>query len=476
MAGIQYAGEYEIEELTLKASSGQMINFLEEPFDNVVQQLIIYENIFSPDMTGQITLLDVDSLVLNMPIIGQEYLKFKIKTASFGEEKEGIIDYTKHAMYIYKIDSRFMVDNVELISLHFTSLERMRDSRTKVSKSYTNSIDKIVIDVLQNKKYINSKKDLFIDKTVGTRKIIAPNSSPFTFIQKLATESISAKNKGSPYFMFFENKDGIHFRSLNNLYEQPVIAEYNTGKFSHQEDSGTVVTDVLDEYGRPISHEIPPSLDMLGNIIGGMVGSKLITHDIYKKNYKIKDYRYLRDFDEYGRLSPNPIYNNNRVDDTDQPVDNFTNASIHLHPTSKVGENDAQHYTDAVDRLRFEDMTATYAPNGIEKSLLHRRGKFKELQSGVSLVLLVHGMTNITVGQTINFEMLVVGKSHGKKKADPYYTGKYLITQLRHEFNISKKHQELALTIVKDGYGEKLEQKFDAKEDTLPLGTIHWDA
>ena len=89
---------------------------------------------------------------------------------------------------------------------------------------------------------------------------------------------------------------------------------------------------------------------------------------------------------------------------------------------------------------------------------------------------MVHGMTNITVGQTINFEMLVVGKSHGKPKADPYYTGKYLITKLRHEFNITEKHHTIAMTIVKDGYGEKLEQKFDAKEETLPSGTIHWDA
>ena len=225
MSEIQYAGEYEIEEIRLFSSSGNII-----PLNGLMMSLSIFENIFSPTMSGQIVLLDTNSIVLNLPIIGQEYLSFKIKTASLGNEGTDIIDYTENVFSIYKIDKRIMGDGAEAIVLHFASPEMLRNSRTRVSKSYTNSIDKIVIDVLQNERYINSKKDLFIEGTVGVRKLIAPNSFPFTFVQKLSSEAISTEH-GSPYFMFFENKDGIHFRSLDSLYSQPVSAEYNTGKF-----------------------------------------------------------------------------------------------------------------------------------------------------------------------------------------------------------------------------------------------------
>ena len=349
-----------------------------------------------------------------------------------------------------------MDDQSEVIILHFTSSEMMRNSRTRVSKSYTNSIDKIVIDVLQNERYLNSKKDLFIEGTTGVRKLVAPNSLPFTFIQKLTSEAISQKY-GSPYFLFYENKDGIHFRSMDSLYNQPITATYNTGKFSHQKGSGTVVKDVLDEYSRPINHQIVQANDMLSNVRGGLLGSQLITYDIYKKNYNIKSFRYFENFKDHSRIGDNPIYNTNVIDEFGNTVYNFTNANIHLHPTSKVGENDAQHYTDVT--------TAPYSPNRIENSLLHRQAKFLELRKGISLVVEVHGMTNMAVGQTINFEMLVVGETHGKSKADPYYSGKYIIAQLRHDFNETpQKNHTIAMTIVKDGYSEELEQNTDATE------------
>ena len=451
MAGIQYAGEYEIEEVNLFSSSGNVI-----PLNGLIIQFVLFENIFSASMYGQITLIDTNSIVLNLPIIGQEYLSFKIKTASLGNEGTDIIDYTENVFSIYKIDTRLMSDGAEAIVLHFASPEMMRNSRTRVSKSYTNSIDKIVIDILQNERYLNSKKDLFIEETVGVRKLVAPNSLPFTFIQKLSSEAISQEH-GSPYFLFYENKDGIHFRSLDSLYNQPITATYNTGKFSHQKGSGTVVKDVLEEYSRPINHQIVQANDMLSNVRGGLLGSQLITYDIYKKNYNIKSFRYFENFKDHSRIGDNPIYNTNAIDEFGNTVDNFTNANIHLHPTSKVGENDAQHYTDVT--------TAPYSPNRIENSLLYRQAKFLELRKGLSLVVEVHGMTNMAIGQTINFEMLVVGETHGKSKADPYYSGKYLIAQLRHDFNETpQKNHTIAMTIVKDGYSEELEQNTDAKE------------
>ena len=153
MAGIQYAGEYEIEEIKLFSSSGNII-----PLNGLMMSLSLFENIFSPTMSGQIVLLDTNSIVLNLPIIGQEYLSFKIKTASLGNEGTDIIDYTENVFSIYKIDKRIMGDGAEAIVLHFASPEMLRNSRTRVSKSYTNSIDKIVIDVLQNARYLNSKK------------------------------------------------------------------------------------------------------------------------------------------------------------------------------------------------------------------------------------------------------------------------------------------------------------------------------
>ena len=453
---IQYAGEYTLESVRLFASSGNII-----PLNGLTVSISLFENIFSPTMSGTITLLDANSIVSNLPIIGQEFLSFKIKTASITEEGTSVIDFTKNPFSVYKIDQRIEGTNSELITLHFASPEMLRNLRTRVSKSYTNTIDNIAIDVIQNSRYINSKKDLFIEETVGVRKIISPNSNPFTFIQKLSSEAIS-KNNGSPFFLFYENKEGFNFRSLDSLYAQPITAEYNTGEFYHQESSGTVVKNVLEEYSRPISHEMVAVNDTVKNVRGGLLASDLITYDIYSKKYERKNFRYFNNFNDYGRLGNSPIYNTNFIDEFDNTVDNFTNANIHLHPTSKNNGSDAQHY---VLDPTAKNIKSLYSPNGIENTLLPRQSKFVELNKGVSLNVKVHGSTNISVGQIIQFNKQTVGNANESGDFDPYYTGRYIISNLRHIFDLApKKEHSIVMSLVKDGYEQELEQNTAARE------------
>ena len=455
-SGIQYAGEYTLEDVRLFASSGNII-----PLNGLTVSISLFENIFSPTMSGTITLLDANSIVSNLPIIGQEFLSFKIKTASITEEGTSVIDFTKNPFSVYKIDQRIEGTNSELITLHFASPEMLRNLRTRVSKSYTNTIDNIAIDVIQNSRYINSKKDLFIEETVGVRKIISPNSNPFTFIQKLSSEAIS-KNNGSPFFLFYENKEGFNFRSLDSLYAQPITAEYNTGEFYHQESSGTVVKNVLEEYSRPISHEMVAVNDTVKNVRGGLLASDLITYDIYSKKYERKNFRYFNNFNDYGRLGNSPIYNTNFIDEFDNTVDNFTNANIHLHPTSKNNGSDAQHY---VLDPTAKNIKSLYSPNGIENTLLPRQSKFVELNKGVSLNVKVHGSTNISVGQIIQFNKQTVGNANESGDFDPYYTGRYIISNLRHIFDLApKKEHSIVMSLVKDGYEQELEQNTAARE------------
>ena len=69
------------------------------------------------------------------------------------------------------------------------SRELLKNHRVRVS-NYEETIDKIVTSILQNPKYINTRKDLFIEKTQGIRKIVSPNLNPYNLISNLTRESI----------------------------------------------------------------------------------------------------------------------------------------------------------------------------------------------------------------------------------------------------------------------------------------------
>ena len=100
MSGIQYAGEYSLKEMKILTSAGAVFDI-----KNMVQEIEIFEDLNSPSLTGNITILDIDNVMENAPIIGQEYMSLKIATPTLEEEQ---IDFGKNVFAIYQIEHRFL--------------------------------------------------------------------------------------------------------------------------------------------------------------------------------------------------------------------------------------------------------------------------------------------------------------------------------------------------------------------------------
>ena len=64
----------------------------------------------------------------------------------------------------------------------------------------------------------------------------------------MSNEAVSKSQDGnnpSPHYLFFENKDGIHFRSLQSLYDQDTKETFHVGDMGFDENSLLVVTQSL---------------------------------------------------------------------------------------------------------------------------------------------------------------------------------------------------------------------------------------
>ena len=122
MADLQYAGEYQIKELLIHTSSGNILDL-----KTTAQSIDIYEDMFASALSGGITILDVDNIAENGPIIGQEYLTIKLTTPSLDEEELSLI------FAVTKVTVREAIDpNVQLLALTFVSPEILRDKRVRV--------------------------------------------------------------------------------------------------------------------------------------------------------------------------------------------------------------------------------------------------------------------------------------------------------------------------------------------------------
>ena len=435
----EYAGQFVADKVKLFASSGTVVDITK-----LVTALNLYEDLYKACITGDITIVDTNNVIMEAPIIGQEFLGFKITTPGIDEFA---LDYSTHVFTVTKINSRVPArPGVMVYNLAFSSPEGLRNERTRVSKSYADSIDGIVEDVLSSAKYINTKKTLFMEETKGIKKMVVPYLHPHKLINQLKMEAISKKHD-SPHYMFYENTLGVHFRTLDSMYAQKSIADFHAG------DMGGEVS-LEEELKRVLQFQIVGSNDLLLNTVTGMLSSNIITHDIYRKEYRSDDFDYINDFDNNYRVNyddgnqDNPIYNDGPIDEFDNQISEFDGARRYVHPTSTIINNsDAQHYAEGNN---------PYTANNISKTIMSRKSKVAELTQGVSVIIQTHGTTSLCIGSIVKFNVPVTGATHSGESSDVYLSGRYLIKSLRHMFDFTQKKHKCAMTLVKDSISKQL--------------------
>ena len=418
--GIQYAGEYTLKKLQLINADGQKSIDL----TGITLEINIFENIFLNAISASLMVVDTADLINNIGIYGQEFVELEIETPSLD-------DYAiKQTFSVYKIGAREDANaGASIYELSLVSPEFMLNHRRRISKSYNGNISTIVEDALTNDLYVQTEKELFIEPTKGVRNIVSPNLHPYMLIQNLALEAQSATSS-SPHYLFFENLRGFWFISLQELYNQDTIGVYNATQAGELLDNKTI--DIQSQLEAVINYNITGNNDTLMNIKSGMLGSTIITHDIYNKSYNKNTYGYFSDFEKHGRIDTKPIYSNERG------IGNFPDSRIFVNPTSTTTDfQDAQHYGQS-----------SVTSNQLSETLLHRKARFSELVGGIKVQMRVNGTTTLNAGQKIVFDK--PANSEFGNRLDPDYQGEFLVTQTRHIFTQVEKKHEIIFSAVKD--------------------------
>ena len=413
-------------------------------------EINIFEDMFKSSITGNVIVIDTRNIIETIPLVGQERLALKIATPSLSAKKD-IIDFSENHFFIYKITSRAELNaGSQTYQLQFISPEAIKNSRKRVSKSYykqKSNISEIVFDLLaEDKDGVQTSKDVFIEETVGNRAIVLTNSNPYTTINKLLKEAVS--KKGSPHYVFFENKNGIHFKTLQSIYEQDISAEYHSGdkgtdeEYTDEPDSGKIAQSLK----RMLTYSLNSRQDILINSTSGVFGGRVIEHNIYGKKYNVKTFnRFSEDANTNSRIDDNISYSANVFGKMDEALnDEITNSKIHFIPSSRdKDDNDAN----------FE-LSGT--PTRLYETLLDRQSRFVELFDGISITMTVHGVTNVTVGDMVRISVPAVG---GEGIEDEIYSGLYMIRRLRHTFDQGTRTHAMSMEVVKDGLPKQMESQ-----------------
>ena len=448
--GLQGAGNFVVDKIELITSTGLNINLL----PNVVK-ITLFENIEQSCLTGTITIQDSINLSSYGPIIGQEFLSLKIRTPSV-QEDDGIIDFSENLFAVHSLTAREKIgNNIQLFNLSFVSLELIKNQRIKIKKSFTLPWSDIVLSMLVN--HLETKKNIFVEKSAGVKKYIAPNIRPLDVIDNARKQAV-ATFKASPTYMFYESLNGFNFRTLSSLYNQDSFMEYTTYEAGALVGKNGVI-DVIKDLNNVLGYEVVANNDTLLNYRSGMYGSELIKHDIRNKSISRKIYNYHDEFEKEDHIvsgvklgnTEYPLASSVALNTRGQRVSDFP-ARTYVLPTSIVNRNDGQHATP--------ENTYPYEAYGPEKWLQRRNSQMNQLESGFTVNILCHGNTYINAGQKVIFNLPYTAalKAAGGETTDRFYKGPFLVKSIRHDFSFDSSPQKhsMILTLTKDSIEEPL--------------------
>lgn len=416
---VHFAGDINVEKINIISSDGTTYSV-----KNQLISIQLFEDLFTPFMTGVLTFKDSLDFMNALPMIGQEVLDVCIYTPTL-KERGG---YINMQFYITELKNReFVAERSVVYEVMFVSKEAITDCNIKLSKSYSGLASDVAKEVMTDKLVqFDSVKKLNIEKTKNTVRYVSNFWSPVKNINYIAEHAIN--QNGSPTYLFFENRDGFNFGSLETLASSPTITqEFNYNSTSQFVSSnGSSQRDVNMDYQRITLFSLTEGFNLLNRLRSGMVTSLMYSPDITTKRLNVKTFDIFKDFNEVKHLNQFPLINN----------------KIPSYYTSKL----------LVEPRAYDNFTNV--PDATNAAFIQKRiGEILQ-GSDFKININVPGRTDYTVGQVVRittFQIEPINKKESNKdQLDMIFSGKYLVSAINHF--ITRKTHECSMELIKDSY------------------------
>ena len=420
MANLKNAGDVDIKQLVIASPSGSSLDVR-----NQVVSINIFEDMFSPFITGTLVIKDSLDFVNYFPLIGDETLYIEIATPGFNTKNTFIRGNFK----IFKLSDREMMGNRSVgYILHFISSEAVIDLNTKISKSYNDTISNTAASILKSFSLTSDIGRYNVETTVNNLSYVSNFWSPTKNLNYLAENAVSIT--GSPTFLFFENRNGLNFLSMESLFKTKPIREFTYNNYNREMNyqGSDNIRNIEKDFSKIIDILIPTAYDYIERMRSGTFSSTLITHNITTKSYNSNGFDFLSDYDKDVRLNKYPLITPSAMHSTDAAI-----AIMHKSAATLSGTSDITN-----------------------SAIFQKRRSLLALSESCKVQITILGRTDYTVGQIVTLNLprnIPIDKGDTNTK-DNMFSGNYIVSSLRHA--IDREKHTIRMELIKDSSGVKL--------------------
>ena len=191
---------------------------------SIVVDFSIHESLNDNVIHGDITILDIGGFEERIPIIGQERINIK-----FGSKNLNNVSIQNKNFVVYNMSPKLIDESKkQAYVLFFVSEEYIANLKYKVSRSYRKFGHEIVSDIYYDyiqknvtfQKPIHGLDETNVDSSLFPMHMVMGMFRPFECINLVAKKSVAGRGSNiGAKFMFYENKDGFNFKSLESLLQ-----------------------------------------------------------------------------------------------------------------------------------------------------------------------------------------------------------------------------------------------------------------
>jgi len=396
-----------------------------------------YEDIFSPSITAKIVVTSSGpvvkgkSIYQGLPLRGGERVEMKILGNT--NSNPGL-DFSKTPddyLYVSGISGVLATAEQESFTLNLCSKVAITNETVRVTKKFptsqniTGSVEKIVNDYLGTGLFAGPP-----DQTENKYGFLGNMRKPFTVLRWLASKSVpDLKGDGVAGFLFFQTKEGLHFKSVDKMITKDPVAKYVETLVADGKNK-----DVAEDF-KITSYFVERNQNMIENLRLGAYASQRYYFDFHAAQF-------TREQDGLFKISD--------FSDSSKNLGSPQSILPKLSPTSTKTLSDVptRVMTGFIDKGTMEievDKTPNADPFKYQSQTLYRYNSL--LTQKVRMT--VPSNTNLSAGDIIECEFRQVAT--GKEEPDPLESGLYMIKELCHHFDAQGSYT--AMTLVRDTFG-----------------------
>jgi len=201
------SGSIDIKKLEITSYDGKkQYNLMSQ-----VMSFSVYEDTMFPVIRAEFSINDGIDLQSSFPIIDEEIINLEFSTAGY----DLVNSYT---LYVKSVENQSVSPGTKgkTYTIRAVSKEFIFNSTLLINKKLNEESHKLVQSIMKDT--LHTTKNVNIELTKGIQDILVTQMKPFQIIDLIRKRAVSKKYASSSY-LFFENKRGFNFCTIEYLFD-----------------------------------------------------------------------------------------------------------------------------------------------------------------------------------------------------------------------------------------------------------------